>query len=84
MLAFEPDHLLSDETSEFGFQKMYTSIACLYIAAKFQDTQGSFTYSFDYFQSRTRQCKSFRALLSIYQLAEDEFVWDEGWYQQLE
>lgn len=87
MLAFKPSYLLLDECAneeEPGFQKLYTSIACLYIAAKLQNRVDQFSCSFDYFQSLTRQCKSYATLMELYQLAEDEFVWDEGWYKQLE
>lgn len=39
MHAFKPSYLLLDacvNEEEPGFQKLYTSIACLYIAAKLQ------------------------------------------------
>ncbi len=67
------------DPDEFPSQILYIAIGSLYFSAKVNEN--IFT-SFKDFQSR--QTKSLKRLLEIVCLPESDYVWDEGWYFQLE
>jgi len=56
------------EESDYPFQKLYRSIACVFIASKKNESSETFIGDFNIIDQKSRWCKSFDSLLSQYEL----------------
>ena len=73
-----------NEESQHQFQKLFRTIASMYIAVKKQESPDKHDGYFNIIDRKSRQCRSMPPLLRLYNLQLHEFGWADGWYNNLE